>query len=187
MLKEIIDFRMELLLDHEASRDVEEIISLEKSFQSDIKIGGNSFKFKAIVDRIDLLRDGTILVIDYKTGGVENIPDTDAARIEKSSFSREEIKNTVKSFQLPLYLYLIGQEPRFKNAQTNACLYSVKATEIKYLFKKEQFPRKEEIMQAYLKALGAIFEEILNPAVPFKADEQEPRLCKNCAFFYLCR
>ncbi|MFH1442086.1 MAG: PD-(D/E)XK nuclease family protein [Candidatus Omnitrophota bacterium] len=192
LIKEIINFRMSRFLENEKKREVAEVISLEKKFKGSIQIGENSFKFQAIIDRIDSLSDKSILVLDYKTGGVDILPEIDVEKIEQSCASRQEIKKTVKSFQLPLYLYLIDSQPEFQQAKTNACLYSIKDTDqnqgIKYLFKKEeQFANKDEIMQAYLKALEVIFAEILDPQVPFKADEETPRLCQTCPFFYLCR
>lgn len=192
LIKEIVNFRMSRFLENEKKRDVLEVLSLEKTFKSSIQIGEDSFKFQAIIDRVDLLGDKSILVLDYKTGGVDILPQTDVEKIEQSCVSRQEIKKTVKSFQLPLYLYLIDSQPEFQQAKTNACLYSIKDTDenqgIKYLFKKEeQFANKDQIMQAYLKALEAIFKDILDPQAPFKADEETPRLCQLCPFFYLCR
>lgn len=192
LVKEILNFRLERFLDNERQRDVLEIVCLEKTFTRKIKLETGEFRFKAVIDRIDRLFDQSILIVDYKTGGIDNIPETDAEKIEAACKDRETIKNTIKSFQLPLYLYFIDTAPEYKNQRTNACLYALRDIESNFgltpLFKREeQFANKGKIMQAYLKALNVIIGDILNPDIPFKADESDSRQCANCAFFYLCR
>ena len=177
LIKEILRYRLERFLDNEKERDVREIIALEKTFEDRIKLADGYFKFKAIVDRLDRLSDDSLLIIDYKTGSID-MP-ADITRIEEAGFSREALKNTVKSFQLPLYLYFVDKT--YKEVNINACLYSLKDLQKKFSL------NKKEIMAVYLKALEFIMLDILNPETPFRADEEDNRQCPYCPFFYLCR
>ncbi len=55
------------------------------------------------------------------------------------------------------------------------------------LLSDEDIFRKDKVICVYLDALNAIMLEIINPAIPFAADEDDPRACQYCPFFYLCR
>lgn len=188
MLKEILIFRMERFLDAEKEREVSRILALERKLNTRIESQGYSFKFEAVIDRIDELTDGSILILDYKSGAADNLPSKDAHKIESLGFSREVLKKSIKSFQLPLYLYFLGVDERYKNAKTNAGLYSLKDLELKVILKKEEeFADKDELMRVYLKALESLLGDILEPDIPFMADEEDSRYCLSCPFFYLCR
>lgn len=188
LIKEIIDFRMKRFLEHEKKRDVRGIICLEGTFRGKIKFSGRAFKFKAIIDRIDRLADGSILIIDYKTGNADIMPRLDTDKAEAPDFTREALRDSVKSFQLPLYVYLAANDGKYSDTKINACLYSIKDLSLNQLFKKGEEPADTaKLMDLYLKALGSIIKDILNPKIPFKADESEAYRCDNCPFFYLCR
>jgi hypothetical protein len=193
LIKEILDFRMERFLDNEAQRDVDEIIALERNFKADIKFRGENFKFQAFIDRIDRLSDKSLLILDYKTGDTGNLPLTNLKKIEAAGFAREALKHTIKSFQLPLYFYFVANDKRYKDSQANAALYSLKDSSdnqgLVKLFKEEVASAdKKNLMDVYLKALEFIVcDDIVNPKIPFKADQASPRNCQNCPFFYMCR
>ena len=187
LIKEILDFRLEKFLNNEMQRDVREIICLEKPFEDKIRLGCGTFKFKAIIDRIDKLSDGGILILDYKTGSTDIMPQ-DIEKIESEGFNRESFKKTIKSFQLPLYLYFVDKI--YKDKKIDAAIYSIRDAGGNSCLKeliKDRHSEKGKIMEVYLKALDSILNDILNPDIPFKADEEDPRRCATCPFFYLCR
>jgi ATP-dependent helicase/DNAse subunit B len=193
LVKEMVRFIMKKFLDNERDRPVAEIVSLESEFSGKLELASGSFVCKAIVDRIDRLPDSSLLILDYKTGGASIMPEIDAGKIQEAGFSRKALKETVKSFQLPLYLYLVGQNKRYHGQQLNACLYFVKEIEkedkgLHELFRSAQhWKDKDKIMGVYLKAIDALINELLDPSVPFEADEEDARLCQYCQYFYLCR
>ena len=186
LVKEILNFRMERFLDNERKRDVREIVCLEETFRCRIKLRDEYFKFKAIIDRIDRLNDGSILILDYKTGSTDIMPQ-DIDRIESGGFDRESLKNTLKSFQLPLYLYFVDNDKDYKGERINAALYSLRDLSEERLLKDGQLTGTGENMSIYFKALESIICDIMDSAVPFKADEGDSRQCDHCPFFYLCR
>ncbi len=189
LIKEVLDYRLGNFLNNEKKRDVEEVLSVENTFQGIIPLSAGRINFKARIDRIDRLKDKSILVLDYKTSAFEVMP-KDPVMLEESCCSRESIKSVIGSFQLPLYVYFTQRH--YKDAPVDAALYSLrdfsKSNGLKRLFKEAPGAgSSQKAMAIFLKALGFIVEEILNPDIPFVADFQNPRHCNNCQFFYLCR
>ncbi len=189
LLKEVIDFRLSRFLEYEKSRPVKEVMCLEKVFEDILTIGEDVFRFKAKIDRIDRLDDNSVLIIDYKTGGSDKVP-VSPARIDGATLSRAILKDTVRSFQLPIYYYLVKQAQKDENI--NAALYSIREPEVSFsassLFKDtDGADNKDRAIGIFMKALGFILKEIIDPAEPFKADQEDSRYCSNCPFFYLCR
>ena len=187
LTQEVIKFRMQRFLENEKRRNVKKILCLEETFKGVL----GEIKFKAIIDRIDILRDGEELVVDYKTGGGDLLPESDPQRIEGAGFTRKALKDTIKSFQLPLYLYLVQQDARYQGHTLNAALYFFKDFKQDYgmsrLFGDEDPGQKEKLMSLYLLGIEALYSEIIDPDVTFKADEAESHRCAYCPFFYLCR
>ena len=140
------------------------------------------------IDRIDALKDGSLLVIDYKSGG-EDPMSKSAGRIKTMEMRRKNICDTVKSFQLPLYLYLARESGLggSKGGKLNAALYYLRNSEIKSFLKPEESASSEEIVDVFMQALKFILCEINNPDENFISDEEDARYCGNCPFFYLCR
>lgn len=188
LIKRILEVRLNRFLEQEKHRPVEKLISLESKFSATLKLDSGNFKLKAFIDRIELLGDGSYLILDYKTGSTDIMPEAKFDKLEAAGYSREAIKNTVKSFQLPIYYHMVSGHKDFKGERVNACLYSLKDLGMTQFFKKEeQLAQREAIMGGYLKALDVLFAEIIDPEVKFKADEKNPRHCQYCPFFYLCR
>lgn len=188
LIKRILEVRLNRFLAQEKHRPVEKLISLESKFSDTFKLESGNFKLKAIIDRIELLGDGSYLILDYKTGSTDIMPEAKFEKLELAGYTRGVIKNTIKSFQLPIYYHVVSEHKDFKGERVNACLYSLKDLGMTQFFKKEeQFANREAIMSGYLKALDALFAEIINPTTTFKADEDNSRQCQYCPFFYLCR
>ena len=183
LLREVMEYRLKKFLDREQERDVKEIVCLERKFETSNLI--------SYIDRIDRLKDGSLFIIDYKTGGNLLVP-KDIKKMEAMELTRESIKDTIRSFQLPLYLYLVRKT--YKNDCVRSGLYSLKDLEIVSFPKEKESDRRshpfrdtlEHALDICIKALEFIIAEILNPEIDFAASE-DPRYCKNCPFFYMCR
>jgi len=187
LLKEILNFRLKRFLEKEGEEQTKKILSTEKTFQAGIKLSCGRFNFTARVDRIDELEDRSILIIDYKTGGGELIPKS-IDKIEALKLSRESVKNMVQSFQLPLYFYLAGRE--YKSDRLNAALYNLRTLEKKKFLKQDEltYPeQRKKVTDVFMKPLGFVIGEILDPALSFAADNTDTRYCDHCPYFYLCR
>ena len=170
LLKAVIEERIRRFLDNEATieREVEEILFLEKRFSDTISLSCGNIKFAYVVDRVDRLKDGTIMIIDYKTGYVDQMPKA-IDRIETMELTRENVRDYVRSFQIPLYFNYLNKQ--FPQNSINAALYSLRTMELdKFLDSKTNYDR-ERIDETFLRALDFVLSEILDLNVDFVADQ----------------
>jgi ATP-dependent exoDNAse (exonuclease V) beta subunit len=188
LVKEVASFRLQQFLENERSRPVAELLALEKTYKGEVPLSAGGVRFKSRVDRIDLLPDDSLLILDYKTGGLEGV----GARVERlndEALSRGLIKEVLTSVQLPLYTFFVARE--HPGRPVNAGLYSLRNPRkngIKMFFE----PREEESsrarrLRACMKAVAFLVDEILRPDIDFAADQGDPNYCQYCPFFYLCR
>lgn len=184
LLKKIIVNRLEKFLDNEVERDVAELICLEEKRYGEITFNGWPVKFVYTVDRIDRLRDDSVMIIDYKTGGTDVSPKKFKA-LSAMDLTLESIKENIKSFQLPLYYYFVSKD--FPDSTVNAQLYNIRNLQRQSFINDEDLSYKEKIMEICLNALGAVFAELFNPQVPFKPDKADEHKCQFCPFTALCR
>ena len=129
------------------------------------------------------MEDLSLEIIDYKSGADLKTPGIEL--FDAGNLSREVIKDTIKSFQLPLYYYFIRQ--RFSSRKINACLYSLRSLNKQYLFPKKSKIPAEEIADNCFAALRFILNEIFDPNFYFCPDNSSERYCQHCPFFYMCR
>lgn len=183
LLKQIIDNRMNKFLDSEARRGVAKIISLESECKGIWEMDNKAIRFRYTADRIDELEDKSIVVIDYKTGGA-NIAPKRLSALSAMKMNRESIKETIKSFQLPLYYHFTSKS--FPDSQVNAEIYNVRTCERKAFISKEDILKKEKVEEVSLQGLEAIFRELFDINTPFVPDRDERR-CQFCPFTSLCR
>ena len=185
LLKRVIRRKVEQFLEIEAKRNesnVCEILSLEKKSSGEIEFSGDKFKFTYIVDRLDKLNDGSILILDYKSGS-EMLKPRKTDKLEKMEFNRKFIRDNIKSFQLPLYYYF--ENKKYEGVSLNAAFYSLRNFKMTYLHNgKDDIARS---MNIYTEALEVILREIIAPDKSFAADPEKERICTYCPFFYLCR
>jgi ATP-dependent helicase/nuclease subunit B len=167
LMKVVLETRFDRFFEAEALRcakEVEKIISLERKFNDMINFNGKQIKLTYRMDRIDQLIEGDVLVLDYKTGGAELIP-KDFSMIMEIPLSRELIRDCLLSFQMPLYLdYLSKQYP---DTSVNAALYHLRTNSIERFVKNNSMESCREAIDAGLKALDFITDELFNIEIPF--------------------
>lgn len=148
--------------------DAVKILALEATFERvlehpslpfPVKIAGN-------VDRIEV-RNGTIRIIDYKTGKVEKSNVT----LKAWNGLVDDIKND-KIIQILAYAFmyetLAKEQPMqagiisFKNSKAGFLPFTLKEE------KTEETTINATILTAYLEQLVGLLQEILDPAIPFK-------------------
>lgn len=191
LLKAVLDLRMKEFLGFERTRPVAQVLGLEQKLSGKIRFGaGAEYEFQARVDRIDRLTDGTVAVIDYKTGDVKHITPRRGLVVDPALFDRKWIRDNIRSFQLPLYLHFLDE--RFPSGRTNACLYNIREAGnrdcLMYLLGTEQdMADKDRVMAGYISALGFILDEILDPDRAFEPDDSDERACGYCPFGALCK
>jgi hypothetical protein len=185
MVKEIMRQRLYKFLQFERQRKVKRIISLEAARPAaSIRLGERQFSFKYRIDRIDLLDNESLLVLDYKTGSNVKAPDR-LDKLESMEMSRDEIKKHVHSFQLPIYYYFTRED--FKDKHLNAALYGFSGTNLEYFVRENQADTADKVMDLCLQALKVVLEEIIDPGTDFYPDTSDERACQYCPFSALCR
>ncbi|MBF0569532.1 MAG: PD-(D/E)XK nuclease family protein [Candidatus Omnitrophica bacterium] len=167
LLKAVIDHRLKVFLEKERDSEprVQEILYLEQSFEAAISLAAGPIRFHCVVDRVDRLKDGTILLMDYKTGGGDLLPRKDFGAEE--DLSRKALFKDLRSFQIPLYYYFLSRE--FPQEHISAEIYNLREA------KRDSFSRgisasHDEVLKPYLKALDHVIFEIMDPNVPFVDD-----------------
>jgi ATP-dependent helicase/nuclease subunit B len=185
MVRDIMEFRLGNFLDSERKRGIKKIISLEEKNPAEtVAILGKDFKFKYRIDRIDQLDDGSLLVIDYKTGANPK-PPAGLKKLETMAYDRTSIKSTVYSFQLPLYYYFVSR--KFTDLPLNATLYNLRDIEFTDFIKPNNLADAREVMNICFRALEAIIAEIINPGFDFEADKSNEHNCEYCPFLVMCK
>lgn len=179
LLEAVLKHRLERFLQNERERQVAKLLVLEAPYN----YNSGDFKLKAKVDRVDELADGTLLVVDYKTGGNIKLP-AKLSRLKELSGNRQEMKKSIKSFQLPIYISIFRENQ--PGREVNACLYNLRETKLDICFKKESAAEKEEALSFIMAAAERLMKEISDSAVPFIADLTDNWQCESCAFKGIC-
>ncbi len=159
----------------------------------------------------------SFIIIDYKTGKHAVKPDIDKLNDYcggKPLTDRSKIKEFIKSFQLPVYMYLFKQtmlnadnkkaEVQVKDclnaaagdyAKINACLGMVsndirtgKAQYRQYMFNpdKENNDGVDIMENIIMPSLANIIKEISNEEKPFIPDYSDDIVCGYCSYSLLC-
>ena len=118
------------------------------------------------VDRVDEMTDGTILILDYKTGSMDPMPKEIPARCHFDAVNISVIMS--RSFQMPLYVHYLRKQ--FPGREVNSVLYHLRTMSIENFLKEEQMKDVERILAGYFKALDFIMAEIYNLEIPFIDD-----------------
>jgi hypothetical protein len=120
-----------------------------------------------VVDRVDRLKDKTVMIIDYKTGGTDLMP-KNIEQIRSMLLSRETIRDHVRSLQIPLYFHYLNKQ--FPDQPINAALYNLRTLEIHKFLGPGMVVGRSQIDAVFLNVLNHIMAEILNPEVAFVED-----------------
>ncbi len=188
LLKKVLDVRLNRFLDQEeeskALRDVAEIMSIEQRFFDQIPFDNQKIRFVYKVDRIDRLTDNSILILDYKTGSNDPMPKS-LQKISAMTLTRENVKETIRSFQIPLYYNYFSK--RHPDQKVKAAFYNLRTLEIDEFLGGQTEQERTAMIEHFSRTLNFVLQEILNPEVQFRPDDSEPRYCATCPYFNACR
>ncbi len=173
LMETVLKTRLERFLDQEALRcktDVKQVLYVERKFEDVINLSQTEVRLTYRVDRVDEMTDGTILILDYKTGSMDPTPKDISANVP---LTREYIRDHVKSFQMPLYVHYLRKQ--FPGREVNSALYHLRTMSIERFLREAQMKDVEKFLDGYFKALDFIMAEIYNLKIPFIDDPVDIR------------
>ena len=145
----------------------------------------DGFKFKGYIDRMDSFLQGTVRVVDYKTGKVEdndiNVFDDNASKIVDKLFGPDSSTRPKIAFQLFLYDMFAGQEVDAGTLLSN----SIYAPARLFVYQVQDVPASGVFISLMKDGLSKLLAEIANPEVPFLQTD-DTRTCSMCDFKTIC-
>jgi hypothetical protein len=126
-------------------------------------------------------------VWDYKSGSIDKAPQSvERIAAALAQNTRLAIRDSIKSFQLPLYAYVVSAQ--YPQHGVDAKLYSLQDGRNCGLFKnKKDEGRHDEKLSLCMDTLGTVINEINDPAADFAPDESDGAQCANCPYRLMCR
>ncbi|MCH5215720.1 MAG: PD-(D/E)XK nuclease family protein, partial [Muribaculaceae bacterium] len=152
---------------------------------------GKGINFKQYIDRLDMLPDGTIRVIDYKTGSDM----LNADSIEYLFTPSEKLYTVQGIFQLMLYACFHNYCESKPDQPLRPIIYKVKdffgrnranSEEFTLKINKNPITNHLEYKEEFLQRLEQMIDEIFNPDIPFKQCS-DSNMCEFCGFTNFCR
>ncbi len=173
LMDTVLQFRLERFLALESRRcaqEVSRILHIERSFEDLIELPSGPLRLAYRVDRVDEMMDGSILILDYKTGG-RGLKPRPLEQLEPAALTRAHLRDQVISFQMPLYVHYLRRQ--FPGREVNCALLYLRTMAKELFLAREEMPQAEARVSSYLKALDFIMAEIYNLKIPFVDDPVE--------------
>ena len=148
----------------------------------DARATAGRWRFKGILDRLDRRMDGGVRILDYKSGEARGF----VKRADAPCLGRQAcVASGMGSFQMPVYALLVREAMGIPYGEMEVVTASLRTFKSESLFKGIGDPARW--MEAVaLPTLHSVLEEIVDPAIPFRADPAQDRHCRHCPFGALC-
>ncbi|MBR0300656.1 MAG: PD-(D/E)XK nuclease family protein, partial [Bacteroidales bacterium] len=158
------------------------ILGLERKKEKTIE----GFRFKGYIDRLDSFDEGSVRIVDYKTGKVEkediDINDANADKIVAKLFGGNNKDRPKIALQLYLYDVLMDGDPAARGKRTLNCIYQT--TNI-FVEQPLEIPRSEVFSSLMEERLSALLSEIRDKGTPWRRTD-DVDTCKYCDFKTIC-
>ncbi|MFI3301645.1 MAG: PD-(D/E)XK nuclease family protein [Rikenellaceae bacterium] len=149
---------------------------------------GRQIKLKGILDRVDLMKDGSIRIVDYKTGTAH----LEFKGIEKlfTGNGTERMSNVIQTLLYSMMLYKNG-EPKVtpslfyvrqmgdKNYSPNIVDCSTK--------EKRVISSYEECKDEFEQRIQETINELFDESVPFTQCDKDDEICTHCDYRTICK
>jgi len=186
LLKEMAFNHLKRYLFKEKQRFIDKlsVISIEESLSCSLELDdGTAVRLTGRADRIDRWGE-EYMIVDYKSG--RDLSRHSFKAFEEAFLSREEMKEKIKSLQLPFYAFLYQRTRSLPPEEINSRLISLRTIREEILFGRE-IDRRKVLEDVFLPTLRNLIREILNPEVPFERDDRNEETCQYCSFLTFCR
>jgi hypothetical protein len=153
------------------------ILHLEKAFDKNININGESIGLKGILDRVDDA-NGKIHIRDYKTGKLEPGKKKDFETYLSDIFEN----NNKEVIQAYFYVYLYSGKDTGDKVSVSLCSLKSLSTGFQEICREELLPEELPLYESKLKE---IFTEMFNVDIPFEQTNEIKR-CRYCSYKTIC-
>ncbi|MGL5683406.1 MAG: PD-(D/E)XK nuclease family protein [Marinifilaceae bacterium] len=159
------------------------MISMEKQYYIELPVGDKRVRIGGAIDRVDST-GGVVRVIDYKTGGDDNIFKT-----VESLFDKDIEKRNKAAFQTMLYCLMYEQSTGYQGPIT-PCIYSAKKLFVKdydcrLIDGKDAVTNFAQYKEEFTDKLTELIAEILNPSQAFTQTSIDKK-CEYCTYRGIC-
>ena len=185
LFKKLTEYKLDTFLRKNVKNAVKPftILHLEKIISNSVDIGRYNINFKGRLDRVDYIpEDNEYMIIDYKTGGTKQYSNNALTNIDPNSI--DDVHNTIKSFQLPLYLLLFSTTFSIPANNVNAKLILLKNNEEEKLFESNPIEERKSILEMYIDCIRTVMGDILDGSKPFRPFDDNS--CGTCLFTCIC-
>jgi hypothetical protein len=186
LIKEILEKYIKEILKKDCLNSPFTIISLEEPCKMEFNCNDSIVFIGGVIDRLDQI-NGSVRIIDYKTGNV----DFSCPSIE-SLFNREGDTGKYSAiFQSMLYALVIKQQGEYKAFPVFPGLYGLRKIfssdfDCSISVNKNKITDILSFKDEYEQQLRGIVSEIFNPKVPFSKTPDKKK-CENCAYRGICQ
>ena len=188
LIRSVVIRYLRHILAYDAAHDNFSVVQLEKPVRYDFpfKVGDKEFKlrFEGISDRVDRMDDGSIRIIDYKTGG-KHLEYRDLDSLFNGT-PDDKISNITKTMLYAMMMYYTA------GCDVRPVLYYVRAMndeEYSPLFvdksAKEAGAMYSTYREEFESLVAAKLSEAYNPEVPFRQCEDQ-KACRYCDYCAVC-
>ncbi|MEO1054808.1 MAG: PD-(D/E)XK nuclease family protein [Bacteroidota bacterium] len=172
LFESVIKKLMEKVLEADLAIAPFEIVALEtQSLENTIEVDGMQVRLGGIVDRIDRV-DGSVRIIDYKTGRVDFLPPTKASEVNYEQYLSNYFTDSKYKSGFQAYYYAYLYHKQHPQDQIKAGVFGLKEVNRGVRLLREGHTIPFELIAAFEKRLKALIREIFDPNIPFSAKEE---------------
>lgn len=148
----------------------------------------DGYRFFGYIDRVDSFEDGTVRIVDYKTGKVEdkdvNITDDNAQSVADALFKEDNDSRPKIALQLFLYGKYVDDEPWMKGRNMVNVIYPAASLFTTPVSEMEK-PRSGRFGEIVLEKLKETLAEMTDPTRDFRRTTSA-KTCGYCDFRNIC-
>ena len=200
MLIDTIESYVRFVLDHDiellGSDGTFTILECEETHNMpSLEMGGERFNFTYKPDRIDRLNDGTVRIVDYKTGKDETTFVYHQPGLQ-DLFERNMDKRRKAILQLFLYSYAYMEEHP-EEPSVMPVIYKLSSMQDSGVFWKENkrgakpnqyvFEREDPIAKEFITQMGGVIKSLYEDGFEQVPEDPKSRCCNYCRFIDFCR
>ncbi|MBQ9556668.1 MAG: PD-(D/E)XK nuclease family protein [Muribaculaceae bacterium] len=193
-IKSYIGFVLDYDLEEVKKNGPFKILECEESHRvKELEIGGEKFNFTYTPDRVDRLGDGTIRIVDYKTGKDETAFGYDDELSYLFNGSRSDRRKAILQLFLYCYAYMTENQDIKKMTPVIYKLASMEESGVLLKGGRGIQPQQYEfsmngdmpVEQAFMRKMGETIKAIYEGN--FSQAEEGSKACNYCRFIDFCR